>query len=133
MINNPPSMSSKQVQIAATINRQGFMLVVDAKRPWKTVAELTATIKAKGDKATYATAANSGAIMCAIYKDSPASSRSKSTTRSAGDSLNDMAQRQVDFGCHDPVFALSQVREGRLRIFAVATAPTGRPARNILP
>jgi tripartite-type tricarboxylate transporter receptor subunit TctC len=38
----------------------------------------------------------------------------------AGDSLNDMASGNIDFGCHDPVFALSQQREGRLRILAVA-------------
>jgi len=40
----------------------------------------------------------------------------------AQDWLNDMAGGTVDFGCHDPVFALSQAREGRLRVLAVASA-----------
>src|SRR3954453_15485799 len=39
----------------------------------------------------------------------------------AQDSLNDMATGSVDFGCHDPVFVLSQQREGRLRVLAVAS------------
>src|SRR5262245_24902443 len=59
----------KTFQIAATINRQPFMLVVDAKSPYKTVAELTEAMRKKGDKATYASAAPTGTIMGEIYKD----------------------------------------------------------------
>jgi tripartite-type tricarboxylate transporter receptor subunit TctC len=33
-----------------------------------------------------------------------------------------MASGTIDFGCNDPVFSLSQAREGRLRILAVASA-----------
>ena len=121
LIRNNPVDASKQIQVAATINKQAFMLVVDAKRPWKTVADLTAHLKEKGDKATYATAANSGVIMCAIYKELAGLKAVEVNYKMAGDSLNDMASGNVDFGCHDPVFALSQVREGRLRILAVAS------------
>jgi tripartite-type tricarboxylate transporter receptor subunit TctC len=122
LIRNNPVDASKQIQIAATINRQAFMLVVDAKKPWKTVADLTAHLKEKGDKATYATAAKSGVIMCAIYKELAGLKAVEVNYKMAGDSLNDMASGNVDFGCHDPVFALSQVREGRLRVLAVASA-----------
>ena len=48
MFKNPPVDVSKTIQVAAAINRQPFMLVVDAKSPYKTVAELTAAMKAKG-------------------------------------------------------------------------------------
>src|SRR5262245_45095934 len=64
-----PPAEATSVMIAATITRQPFMLVVDAKSPHKTVAELTAAIKAKGDKATYATAAPTGRIMGELYKN----------------------------------------------------------------
>jgi tripartite-type tricarboxylate transporter receptor subunit TctC len=121
LIRNNPVDASKQIQIAATINRQAFMLVVDAKQPWKTVAELTAHLKARGEKGTYATAANSGVIMCAIYKELAGLKSVEVNYKMAGDSLNDMASGNVDFGCHDPVFALSRVREGRLRVLAVAS------------
>ena len=111
-----------KIQIAATINRQAFMLVVDARRPWQTLAELTEHARQRGDKATYATAANSGVIMCAIYKETARLPAVEVNYKMAQDSLNDMASGTVDFGCHDPVFALSQAREGRLRILAVASA-----------
>ena len=69
LFKKPPVDAAKAIQIAATINRQPFMLVVDAKSPYKTVAELTAAMKKKGDKATYATAAPTGIIMGEIYKN----------------------------------------------------------------
>src|SRR5262245_17999196 len=69
LIKKPPFDAAKAIQIAATINKQAFMLAVDAKRPWKTVAELIAYLKEKGDKATYATSVNSGVVMGAIYAD----------------------------------------------------------------
>ena len=122
LIRNNPVDASKQIQIAATINRQAFMLVVDAKQPWKTIADLTAHLKERGEKGTYGTAANSGVIMCAIYKELAGLKAVEVNYKMAGDSLNDMASGNVDFGCHDPVFALSQVREGRLRVLAVASA-----------
>ena len=121
LIKNNPVDASKQIQIAATINRQAFMLVVDANRPWKALPELTAYLKEKGDKATYATAANSGVIMGAIYKETMGLKAVEVNYKMAQDSLNDMASGAIDFGAHDPVFALSQQREGRLRILAVAS------------
>jgi tripartite-type tricarboxylate transporter receptor subunit TctC len=69
LIRNNTVDAAKQIQVAATINRQAFMLVVDAKQPWKTVAELTAHLKERGEKASYATAANSGVIMCDLQGD----------------------------------------------------------------
>jgi tripartite-type tricarboxylate transporter receptor subunit TctC len=38
---NPPVQVLKAFQIAATLNRQAFMLVVDANSPYKTVQQLT--------------------------------------------------------------------------------------------
>ena len=58
----------KAFEIAATINRQAFMLVVDAKSPYHSVQELTAAMKQKGEKASYATAAPSGIVMGEMYK-----------------------------------------------------------------
>jgi tripartite-type tricarboxylate transporter receptor subunit TctC len=112
---------AKQIQIAATINRQAFMLVVDKDKPWKNVAELTAYLKQKGDKGTYAFAANGGAVMCAIYKQRAGLKTVDVGYKMAQDSLNDMASGAVDFGCQDPVFALSQAREGRLRILGIGS------------
>jgi tripartite-type tricarboxylate transporter receptor subunit TctC len=121
LFKKPPVDAGKAIQIAASINRQPFMLVVDAKSPYKTVADLTAAMKPKGDKATYATAAPTGTIMGELYKDATGIKAIEVTYRSGPDSLNEMLSGKLDYGMHDPVFSLAQQREGRLRILAVST------------
>jgi tripartite-type tricarboxylate transporter receptor subunit TctC len=121
LLKNPPVDVGKSIQIAATINRQPFMLVVDAKSPYKTVAELTEAMQKKGDKATYATAAPTGIIMGEIYKNATGLKAVEVNYKTAPDSLNEITSGKVDFGMHDPVFSLAQQREGRLRILAVST------------
>jgi tripartite-type tricarboxylate transporter receptor subunit TctC len=122
LFKRPPVDAAKAIQIAASINRQPFMLVVDAKGPYKSVAELTEAMKKKGDKATYATAAPTGAIMGEIYKNVTGIKAVEVNYKTAPDSLNEMLSGKVDYGMHDPVFSLAQQREGRLRILAVSTA-----------
>jgi tripartite-type tricarboxylate transporter receptor subunit TctC len=122
LFKKPPIDAAKSIQIAASINRQPFMLVVDAKSPYKTIAELTEAMKKKGDKGTYATAAPTGTIMGEIYKNVTGISAVEVNYKTAPDSLNEMLSGKVDFGMHDPVFSLAQQREGRLRILAVSTA-----------
>jgi tripartite-type tricarboxylate transporter receptor subunit TctC len=122
LFKKPPVDAAKAILIAASINRQPFMLVVDAKSSYKTVAELTAAMKQKGDKATYATAAPTGTIMGEIYKDVTGIKAVEVNYKTAPDSLNEMLSGKVDYGMHDPVFSLAQQREGRLRILAVSTA-----------
>jgi tripartite-type tricarboxylate transporter receptor subunit TctC len=118
---NPPVDVGKAITVAATINRQPFMLVVDAKSPYKSVADLTAAMKKKGDKASYAAAAPTGRIMGELYKQSAGLQAVEVNYKTAPDSVNDMLSGAVDYGMHDPVFSLAQAREGRLRILAVST------------
>jgi tripartite-type tricarboxylate transporter receptor subunit TctC len=112
---------ARDIRAVATINRQPFMLVVSAQSPYKTVADLTAAMKQKGDKASYATAAPTGTIMGEIYKNTMALKAVEVNYRTAPDSLNELLSGKLDFGMHDPVFSLAQAREGRLRILAVST------------
>jgi tripartite-type tricarboxylate transporter receptor subunit TctC len=122
LFKNPPVDVGKALKVAATTSNLAFMLVVDAKSPYKTVAELTAAMKQKGDKASFATAANPGRIMAAIYKNTAGLQAVEVQYRSAPDSLNEMSSGRLDYGLHDPIFALAQQRQGRLRILAVSTA-----------
>jgi tripartite-type tricarboxylate transporter receptor subunit TctC len=121
LFKNPPVDVGKALRVAATTSNLAFMLVVDVKSPHKTVAELTAAMKVKGSKASYAVAANPGRIMGAIYKDKAALEAVEVQYRTAPDSLNEMANGKLDYGLHDPIFALGQQREGRLRVLAVST------------
>jgi tripartite-type tricarboxylate transporter receptor subunit TctC len=118
LLKSPPVDVLKAFQIAATINRQAFMLVVDAKSPYKSVADVTAAMKAKGDKASYATAAPSGIVMGEMYKAITGVKAVEVRYKDAVGSLNELMDGKLDYGMHDPVFSLAQLREGRLRILA---------------
>jgi tripartite-type tricarboxylate transporter receptor subunit TctC len=54
LFKNPPVDVGRAIQIAAPLNKQPYMLVVDASRPWKNVPELTGYLKDRKDKASYA-------------------------------------------------------------------------------
>ncbi len=118
LMKSPPVDVLKAFQIAATINRQAFMLVVDAKSPYHSVPELTAAMKQKGEKASYATAAPSGIVMGEMYKAITGVKAVEVRYKDAVGSLNELMDGKLDYGMHDPVFSLAQAREGRLRILA---------------
>ena len=93
LFKNPPVDVGKAIRVAATTSNLAFMLVVDAKSPHKTVAELTAAMKQKGSQASYAVAANPGKIMGAIYKNTAGLDALEVQYRTAPNSLNETAQR----------------------------------------
>lgn len=117
----PPIDAAKDLQIAAGVNKQPFMVVVPASSPYKTVAELTEAMRKKGDKASYAQSNTSGKVMGELYKQATGVQAVEVPYRTANDSLNDFASGRIDYGMMDPVFALSQARAGRLRMLAVST------------
>jgi tripartite-type tricarboxylate transporter receptor subunit TctC len=131
LFKKPPIDAAKDIQVAATINRQPFMMVVDAKKPWKTVAEATAALKQKGDQATYATSASSGTVMGEIYKQATGVKAVEVIFRVGVDSLNDLLSGAIDYGMYDPVFSMAQAREGRVRMLAVSTAQRMQAAADL--
>ena len=98
------------------------MITVDPKSPYKTLQDLTAAMKAKGEKGTYATSATSGKVLGELYKSIAGLKTVEVTYRMAQDSLNDLASGAVDFGAHDPQFTLAQLEQNRLRVLGVASA-----------
>jgi tripartite-type tricarboxylate transporter receptor subunit TctC len=121
LFKSPSIDVGKTIQVAATINRQPFMVVVPTDSPFKSVGELTAAMKAKGDKASYASAAPAGKIMGELYKAATGVQAVEVVYKTASDSLNDLTSGRVDYGMHDPVFALAQLREKRLKVLGVST------------
>jgi tripartite-type tricarboxylate transporter receptor subunit TctC len=117
----PPVENVNAFQVFAGINKQAFMLVVDASKPWKTVQELTAAMKAKGDKATYATSAPPSIVMGAIYKAKTGLTAVDVNYKTSADTLNDLMSGSVDFAFMEPVFSTSQHKAGKLRVLGVST------------
>jgi tripartite-type tricarboxylate transporter receptor subunit TctC len=105
-----------------TLAKLGFVLVVDPKSPIKSMAELTAHLKAKGDKATYGVAANTGLVSAELYKKFAGVPRvTKAQYKEMQTLTNDMAAGSLDFSFGDPVFAVEQVKAGRVRALAVTS------------
>lgn len=117
----PPVDVSTQIYAAATLHRQAFMVAVDARKPWKSIAELTAHLKERKAKANYATSAAAGQVMGEMYKSIAGLETVQVVYKTGQESLNDLLSGEVDFGTYDPQFALSQHKAGRLRILGIST------------
>ena len=122
LFKKPPVDVGKTIQVVATINRQPFMILVDAKSPYQTLADLTAAMKQKGAKASYATAAPFGTVVGEVYKLGTGVQAVEVNYKNAIDSLNDQLSGSLDYAVHDPVYALAEQRKGELRTLAVSTA-----------
>jgi len=121
LFKKPPVDAAKAIQVAGTINVQPFMLTVYVKSPYQNVGELTAAMKKKGKAATYATSAPNGTVMGEIYKAVTGVQAIEVNYRTGADSLNEITSGKLDYAMLDPVLALAQQREGRLRILAVSS------------
>ena len=103
------------------INKQPFMIAVAADSPIKDVKQLTEHLKAKGGDGTYGSTATSGKVLAEVYLQLAGVRATEVSYKTGPDSLNDIVNGQLDFAALDPVFALSQQREGRLRLLAVGS------------
>jgi len=119
LLKRPPFDVAKALQVVATINRQAFMFVVDAKSPYQTLDDLTKAMIAKGDKASYATNNYEATIMGEIYKNKTGVKAVEITYKTAADTMNDIFSGAVDYAVHNPVLALAQRRQGKMRILGV--------------
>jgi len=117
----PPFDAVRDFQLAATINRQPYMVVIAANRPWKNLDELTAHLRERGDKASYGIANPMTAGLGETYKKAFDLKAVQVSYRSGPDGLNDLASGNLDFMTLDPVLAMAQAREGRVRILAAST------------
>jgi tripartite-type tricarboxylate transporter receptor subunit TctC len=131
LFKKPPINPSKDLQVVATLNQQPFMVVVAANSPYQSLTELTEAMKKKGDKASYMDSNTTGKVMGELYKIATGITAVEIPYRTANDSLNDFASGVLDFGMADPVFALVQEREKRLRSLAVSTAKRMQAVPNL--
>ncbi|MBM3608431.1 MAG: tripartite tricarboxylate transporter substrate binding protein [Alphaproteobacteria bacterium] len=121
LFKKPPVDAVKEIQVAATINIQPFMLTVGAKSPHKTMDELVKAVRAKGDKASFATTNPTSRVSSALFKRILDLKAVEVQYRTGADTLNDMNSGVIDYCMHDPVTAIANTNNGRLRILGVTT------------
>ncbi|CDN48407.1 Bug family tripartite tricarboxylate transporter substrate binding protein [Neorhizobium galegae] len=122
MFKTPPFDVVKDLQVAATVNKQPHMIAVPISSPIKTMKELTEYLKKEGSNASYAINNTSGKVLAAIYKQEAGLDTVEVAYKSSADSMNDILSGAMAFAAQDPVFSLSQLREGRYRLLAVSSA-----------
>jgi tripartite-type tricarboxylate transporter receptor subunit TctC len=96
------------------------MLVVRANAPWQSLADLTAYLKGRGDKATYASSNPVAQAVGELYKQATGVAAVQASYKTGFDTTNDLQSGAVDYAVLDPVYALAQQRESRVRILAIS-------------
>lgn len=122
LLKNPAFDAGKQLRVAATINRQAFMLAVPTNSPYQTLAELTAAMKAKGSKASFASNSTQSRIAGALYKKVAGLEAVEVQYRTGADTLREMMSGVIDYSFQDPQSAMTQAQQGRFRLLAVCSA-----------
>jgi tripartite-type tricarboxylate transporter receptor subunit TctC len=101
--------------------KQPWVLVVDAKSPFKTLPELTAYLKEKKNRASYSTSTTTGIITGELYESIAGLETVQVNYKTIGDSLNDLQSGAIDFAMADAAFALGQSKNGNVRILATSS------------
>ncbi|MDF2115247.1 tripartite tricarboxylate transporter substrate binding protein [Roseiarcaceae bacterium H3SJ34-1] len=124
---NLPYDSQKDFVVIAPLLDNGFVLAVSANSPVHSVAELTAFVKSK-PTARYGTANSTGIAAAQLYKTLAGIQATQVAYKTTGDAVPDLADGTLDFMFLDGVFALSQLKTGKVRLLAtVGSRIAGAP------
>jgi len=99
-----------------------FVLTVSPDSSIHSVAELTAHLKARGEKAAYAYGTSFGQASSELYKKSAGVPGHPVAYRTGLNSLADLKTGEIDFMFTDVSSGTMQAQQGLLRIIAVTTA-----------
>lgn len=110
----------------APISTLSFAMVVDAKKPINSIADLTAFLKAKKAGGIYGTGANTGIVSAELYLRAIGAQAERVAFRTPVDTLKALQNGDIDFTSTDASWAVGQVAEGRVRALAVTGANRSR-------
>jgi tripartite-type tricarboxylate transporter receptor subunit TctC len=119
---NLPFDISSDLAPITTLNENGFALIVNPETPARSVAELTAFLKAKNGKATYGWATAIALAASVIYTQASNVDIVPVSYKATPASVSDVAAGQVDFAFADVPLSIGQEKLGRIRILGVTTA-----------
>jgi tripartite-type tricarboxylate transporter receptor subunit TctC len=105
----------------ATLQKSYFILVVRAEAPWRTVAELTETMKQKGDRASYAYGSPPGLASAELYKARAGLKAVGIPYKTSVASLSEMLSGELDFQFIDSTQGTPLMQSGKLRGLAITS------------
>ena len=110
----------------APISTLSFSMVVDAKKPIHSMADLSKVLKAKTAGGIYGTGANTGIVSAELYLRAIGAQAERVTFRTPVDTLKALQIGDIDFTSTDASWTVGQVAEGRVRALAVTGAKRSR-------
>jgi tripartite-type tricarboxylate transporter receptor subunit TctC len=105
-----------------TLLKLPFVLGVAPSSPIKTVAELTADLKKKGDKASYGYSSPFALASSELYKSLTGTNALGVSYKSTPDIMPDLLSGQLDFIFSDSTFLIEQAKQNRFKMLAVTYA-----------
>jgi tripartite-type tricarboxylate transporter receptor subunit TctC len=105
-----------------TLNTAAFVLCVAADSPWKSVAELTAYLKEKGDQANYGSIAMPGLVASELYKTAFGLKTVEVKYKDPGPFLNDLLSGTLAFVHIDLNTLGGAIKAGKVRMLALTSA-----------
>jgi tripartite-type tricarboxylate transporter receptor subunit TctC len=122
LFKNLPFDPVKDFVAIAPAGNISFGFAVPPQSPITSMAQLTAYLKQKGDKATYGHANAFGLIATELYKHLTGTTPLGVPYRNAGDALTSLTRGEIDLLVYDLGTLTQQEAGGRLRVIAVTTA-----------
>jgi tripartite-type tricarboxylate transporter receptor subunit TctC len=104
-----------------TLFKLPFLLTVAADGPYKTVADLVADLKQKGDKASYGSVSTVSLVSAELFKAQFGLSTVEVKYKESQAGVTDLLGGNLAFIYIDPAGSMAQIKAGRLRALAVTT------------
>ncbi len=104
-----------------TLFKLPFVLTVSGTSPYKTVAELVADMKLRGDKASYGSVSTVSLVSAELFKAQFGLQTVEVKYKESQAAVSDMVGGNLSFVYIDPAGAAAPIKQGRLRPLAVTT------------
>jgi tripartite-type tricarboxylate transporter receptor subunit TctC len=104
-----------------TLFKIPFLLTVAASSPYKTVADLVADLKVRGDKASYGSVSTVSLVSAELFKANFGLSTVEVKYKESASATNDMLGGNLSFVYIDPAGSAANVKLGKVRALAVTT------------
>jgi tripartite-type tricarboxylate transporter receptor subunit TctC len=118
----------KDFSPVATLHKSYFILMVRPEAPWKSVAELTAAMKQKGNKASYGYGSPPALASAELYKVRTGVEAVGIPYKTSMASLSEMFSGELDFQFIDATAGMPLIAGGKLRGLAITS---GQRAPNV--
>ena len=102
--------------------KSGLVVVVDAKNPVNTIAELTDALRQKPGNGAYGALTNVSVVASELYKAKSKLLTNRALYEGIYENLADLNGGQIDFTVLDPAAAFEPMRAGKLKALAVTSA-----------